>query len=101
MVSGGGNNNSVSTTYIAPFRIDQYQVRFSSGSPLSISDGDEVVVAGQPWHGALYADAIHNVTTGLTKHSGVVSRVFMALLVLAVGALFSAGAGVIFGPNGR
>lgn len=100
-VSGGGNNGTVSTTYIAPFRLEQRQVQFSSGSPLSISDGDEVVVAGQPWRGALHADAVRSVTTGLTKHSGIVSRVFVALIVLVVGGLFTAGAGGILGPNDR
>ena len=47
-VSGGGNNSAVTTTYVALFRIGQRQLQFPSGSPLSISDGDEVVVTGHP-----------------------------------------------------
>ena len=97
----GGNNGAVSTTYVALFRLGQRQVQFSSGSPLSISDGDEVVVAGFPWLGALTADAVRNVTTGLTRQSGIVSRVFVALLLLAIGVVFSLVAASFFGPNGR
>ena len=47
-VSGGGNSGGVTTTYVSLFRIDQRQVQFPSGSLLSISDGDKVVVAGFP-----------------------------------------------------
>ncbi len=88
-VSGGGNNGSVSTTYTALFRIEQRQVLFSSSSPLSISDGDQVVVAGRSWRATLYADAVRNATTGITTHSGIVSRVFVALLVLVIGGVIS------------
>ena len=35
-----------------------------------------MIVAGRPWRGALYADAVRNVTTGITKHSGIVSTGF-------------------------
>lgn len=99
-VSGGGNNGQVSTTYIALFRLGQRQVQFPSGSPLSISDGDQVVVAGIPWRGALSADAVCNVTTGLVRHSGIASRIFTALLVLIIGAVVTLGAMRIFGTNG-
>ena len=50
-VSGGANNTAVSTTYIALFRLGQQQVEFSSGQPLSVSDGDQVVVAGREYQG--------------------------------------------------
>lgn len=99
-VSGGGNNGAVSTTYIALFRLEQRQVQFSSGSPLSISDGDQVVVAGRPWRGALYADAVRNVTTGITKHSGIVSRVFVAIIVLGIGTAVTLWVMNTFGSNG-
>ena len=100
-MSGGGNNSKVSTTYIALFRIEQRQVQFSSGSPLSISDGDEVVVAGRSWRGALYADAVRNVATGLTRHSGIVSRVFASVIVLPIGTVFSIVVAGFFGASGR
>ena len=99
-MSGGGNNSKVSTTYIALFRIEQRQVQFSSGSPLSISDGDEVVVAGRSWRGALYADAVRNVATGLTRHSGIVSRVFASVIVLPIGTVFSIVVAGFFGAVG-
>ena len=98
-VTGGGNNGLVSTTYIALFRLGQRQVQFPSGSPLSISDGDQVVVAGKPWRGALSADAARSVTTGLTRHSGIASRIIMALLLLVVGVVFSLVARGVLGAN--
>ncbi len=97
----GGSNGAVTTTYVALFRLGRRQVQFSSGSPLSISDGDEVIVAGHPWRGALTADAVRNVTTGLTRQSGIVSRVIVALLLLVIGVLFPSAAAGFFGPNGR
>ena len=100
-VSGGGNNGAVSTTYVALCRLDRQQVQFSTRAPLSISDGDKVVVAGRMWIGALYADAVRNVTTGLMKHSGIVSRAFVALLLLAIGVIFTLVATGILGTNSR
>ncbi|MBE7211969.1 MAG: hypothetical protein INR65_13195 [Gluconacetobacter diazotrophicus] len=100
-VSGGGNNGTVSTTYISLFRLEQRQVQFSSSSPLSVSDGDRVVVAGRLWREVLNADAVRNVTTGVTKHSGIVSRVFFALFVLLFGAVASWIVSLGLGPNGR
>lgn len=96
----GGNNGAVSTTYIALFRVDQRQMQFSSGSPLSISDGDQVIIAGRLWRGALYADAVRNVTTGVTKHSGVAARIFLALVVLLFGAFASWMATLGLGARG-
>ena len=99
-ITGGGNNGTVSTTYIAMFRLDQRQVQFSSNYPLSITDGDQVIIAGHPWRGALCADAVRNVTTGLTRQSGIVSRFFLALFVLIFGLVFSFIVMKFFGPNG-
>ncbi len=84
-VSGGANNTAVSTTYIALFRLGQRQVEFSSGQPLPVTDGDQVVVAGREYQGTLYADAIRNVTTGVVTHSSIFGRVCGALLVLILG----------------
>ena len=86
--SSGGNNGASSTTFIALFRVGQRQVQFPSGTPLSISDGDEVVVAGQSWRRSLAADAVHNVTTGLPRQAGIVSRIFVSLFLPVFVAAF-------------
>ena len=82
-VSGGGNNGAVTTTYVALFRLEQRQIQFSSGSPLPVSDGDQVIVAGRRWRGELYADAVHNTATGFTRRTSIFSPIIMAVLVLA------------------
>ena len=99
-VSGGGNNSAVSTTYIALFRLERCQVQFSGNSPLSVSDGDQVFVAGRQWQGTLYADAVRNVATGATKHSGIVSRVVLAVFVLLFGVFAAWMATLGLGPRG-
>ena len=96
-VSGGVNNTSVSTTYITLFRVEQRQVEFSSSYPLSVTDGDLVVVAGREYQGTLYADAIRNTTTGVIKHSGVFGRVCGALIVLLVGLIVAVALARTFG----
>ena len=84
-VSGGGSNSSVSTTYIVLFRLAQQQVQFSSNSPLPVSDGDQMIVAGRLWRGELYADAVHNTTTGLTRQAGIFSRIVFAVILVVFG----------------
>ena len=87
-VSGGGSNNSVRTTYIALFLLAQRQVQFSISSPLPVSDGDQTIVAGRLWRGELYADAVHNVTTGFTRQAGIFLRIFLAVFLLVFGTIF-------------
>lgn len=97
-VSGGANNTSTSTAYIALFRVDGRPVRFRSSQPSSISDGDNVAVAGLPWRGSLDALAMRNLTTGEVTNSGVWGYVFAAVFVPAVGSVFWVVMGHLFGP---
>ena len=84
-VSGGANNTGTSTTYIALFRVNGRPVEFRTGRPSSISDGDQVKVAGSMWHGALSVYACRNVTTGETMNIGAVGYVFGACLLPVIG----------------
>ena len=84
-VSGGANNTSTTTTYIALFRVNGRPVQFRSSQPSSLSDGDQVKVAGSPWNGALDALACRNVTTGETMSVGSGGYLVGALAVPIIG----------------
>ena len=84
-VSGGANNTGTSTTYIALFRVNGRPVEFRTNRPSSISDGDQVKVAGSMWNGALGAYACRNVTTGEIMNVGAVGYLFGACLVPVIG----------------
>ena len=95
-VSGGGSsNNSTSTTYISLFRVDNRAVEFRTNRPSSVSDGDQVVVAGVTTRtNALRAYACRNVTTGEVTNSGLwgnlVALLFFPLVLGFVTFLASA-----------
>ena len=85
-VSGGRNNTSVTTTHIALFRVDGRPVRFSDSQPPTLADGDRVLVAGRASGGStLQADAIRNVSTQTTNHTGIGSRIFAVVVFAVVG----------------
>ena len=49
----------------------------------------------------LSADAVHNTTTGLTRQSGIVSRIFLAQFLSAFGSIFALVArGFLGGDSG-
>lgn len=87
-VSGGANNTSTTTTYIALFRLNGRPVEFRSSSPASLSDGDQVRVAGPMYRGALNALACRNVTTGETMDAGLWGYVLGAILAPVIGVVF-------------
>ncbi len=86
-VSGGANNTSTTTTYIALFRINGHPVEFRSSAPSSLSDGDQVKVAGPMYRGALNALACRNLTTGETMNSGLWGYVFGVVLIPVIGTV--------------
>ena len=94
-VSGGANNTGTTTTYIALFRVNGRPVEFRSSQPSSISDGDQVKVAGSLWNGALNALACRNLTTGETMSIGSGGYLVGALAVPVSGA----GVCVMFGSS--
>ena len=96
-VSGGGNNTSTTTTYIALFRVNGQPVEFRTRQPSSLSDGDQVAVAGSRWHGALNVYACRNLTTGETMNAGVWGYVFGAVLVPVIGLVLCAFLGASLG----
>ena len=101
-VSGGGNNNSSSTTtYIALFRVNGRPVEFRTNRPNSVSDGDQVIVAGHPTRtNSFRAYACRNVTTGELSNSGVWGNVFAAIFVPVVLIIFTLVAGSMFHQYG-
>lgn len=87
-ISGGGgsnrNNTSTTTTYIALFRVNNRAVEFRTNRPSSVSDGDQVAVAGTfTRSNSLWVYALRNVTTGETTNSGLWGSVF-ALVFLPI-----------------
>lgn len=96
-VSGGANNTSTSTTYIALFRVNGRPVQFRSSQPSSVSDGDNVAVAGLMWGQSLDALACRNLTTGEVMDSGVWSYVFGAIILTAVAIVICVVVGNMFG----
>ena len=55
--------------HLANFRINNRPVRFKVTDSASISEGDQVVVAGNPKQGTLEALALRNLTTGAIHHN--------------------------------
>ena len=94
---GGGNNNSTTTTYIALFRVNSHPVEFRTNRPSSVSDNDQVVVAGTTRNGSLRAYACRNVTTGEVLNSGVWGNVFAAIFMPVILLIITAVASVMFG----
>ena len=80
-----GANNTSTTTYIALFRVSGRPVQFRSSSPSSVSDGDQVSVAGLPWQGSVDVLACRNLTTGETMNAGVWANVVGAILIPMTG----------------
>lgn len=66
------------TTHICLFRIHGQQITFKASRPLSVADGDDVVVAGVANTEELKAYAVHNRSTGILAHTGVGGNVFAA-----------------------
>ena len=98
-VSGGGgsNNPSTTTTYIALFRVNSHPVEFRTNRPSSVSDNDQVVVAGTTRNGSLRAFACRNVTTGEVLNSGLWGNVFAAIFLPVVLLIITGIASVMFG----
>ena len=99
-VSGGGNSdhNSTRTTYIALFRVNGRPVEFRTNRPNSVSDGDQMVVAGNLSGNHVFrAYACRNVTTGELANSGVWGNVFAAIFVPVVLAIITGVAAAMFG----
>ncbi len=96
-VSGGANNTSTSTTYIALFRVGGRPVEFRTSRPTSVSDGDQVVVAGLSSSGALTVLAFRNVTTGEVTNAGIWSYLIGAILLPVIGILICIFAASTFG----
>lgn len=102
-ISGGGGNNqtSASTTYIALFRVNERAVEFRTNRPSSVSDGDQVKVAGVPSRtGGLWVYACRNLTTGEVTSSGVLGGIFAVFLLPVVAAVFAFVASRFLGQAG-
>lgn len=97
-VSGGSGNSSTTTTYITLFRVDNRAVEFRTSRPVSLSDGDEVVVAGiNTRTNAVRAYACRNVTTDEVTNAGVWRNLFAAVFLPIVLALMTGIAMLMFG----
>ncbi len=86
-ITGGSRNNNTgtSTTYVTLFRVNNRPIEFRTGRPISVSDGDQVVVAGVLSRtNALRAYACRNITTGEITNAGLLSSVFALVLIPAV-----------------
>jgi hypothetical protein len=88
--------------HLANFRLNNRPVRFKVTDSASISDGDQVVVAGDVKQGTLEALALRNLTTGAIHHNpytfplygGLFALVFsIPLIFVFVGLLMAPIAG--------
>lgn len=86
-VSGGANNTSTTTTYITLFRVNGRAMEFRGGSPSSVSDGDQVAVAGLPSGATLTVLAFRNLNTGEVANAGIVGNLLGAVLLPIIGVL--------------
>lgn len=86
-VSRGGESR-VRTTHICLFRIHGQQITFKASRPLSVADGDDVVVAGVAEAEGLKGYAVYNRTTGIQAHAGVMENLIAALIVPVFGVFF-------------
>lgn len=60
----GKDGGSVTTTYLATFELDGLIVQASASRPLTVADGDDIVVAGAMDDGVFIAHACRNLTRG-------------------------------------
>lgn len=83
-VSGGGNNSEVSTNHVYMFEVNGTWSKITSSSPVHLSNGDELAVAGLFANGELNASAYKNLTTGHTHMPEFVQSYVGAILLLAI-----------------
>lgn len=69
-ISGGGKDSQITTTHISLFQIDGRQIKASSSEPVTINDGDEVLVVGRTGSGTFNALAYKNLTTSVEGNAG-------------------------------
>ncbi len=76
---------TASETYDCEFSICHIEVFFSSSRFTDIAVGDMVIAAGNLKNERMTAFAIHDLSTGTRRNSGVVSSLFVALFALIFG----------------
>lgn len=86
-VTGGANDSGVSTKHHAIFKIGDVTVTYNSSSPMVISDGDRIVVAGKRKGRMIQALAYRNDTAGVKSNSGKWSSLGVTFFSLSFGLL--------------
>jgi hypothetical protein len=84
-VSGGGENNQVTTTHISIFQLTGRQIKAKSSEPLMINEGDKLIVAGSTQKGVLNSYAHKNLTTNIEGNEGWILRLIFGLIMPCVG----------------
>lgn len=85
-ISGGGNNSSVTTTYVTIFQINGKPVKIKSREAILLDENDHVEVAGKIRDGVFNAYAYINDTTGVKGNIGIGTHYFVGLISPIAGA---------------
>ncbi len=81
-----GDRDRITTRHHAIFKIGETTVRFASGTPPVINEGDRVVVAGRIKGRVLHAYAYENETAGVRGDSGLWQNFAWMSFFLLLGA---------------
>ena|SRR5712671_4341542 len=83
---------------LVSLRIDNKPVLFRTRTLPSISDGDQVAMAGTVRNGTLEALAMRNLTTGAFYHLPTTMLIVLAVVVIVIGIplIFVLGIGLFF-----
>ena len=85
--------------HLVNFRINNRPIRFKVTDSASISEGDQVVVAGNSKQGTLEALALRNVTTGAIHHNPYKFPLYAGVVVFIVSIpLIFALVGLLMAP---
>ncbi len=79
-VSGGGKDTNVTTSHISLFQINGKQIKVTSGEPVMIEEGDEVLLAGGEKNGVFNAVAYRNITTGARGSTPYLSHLIIGIV---------------------
>lgn len=86
-VSGsGGEHGSVSTSHIASFELDGLPVQVTAPRPVTLEEGDEVVIAGRLKNGVFAGLASFNRTRGVLESQSWLLGMIIGVILVAISA---------------
>jgi uncharacterized YccA/Bax inhibitor family protein len=87
-VSGsGGEHGTVSTSHIASFELEGCPVQVTANRPLTVEDGDEVVVSGRAKDGVFVGIACFNRSRGVLDSQSWLPGMIIGMVLVGIGGL--------------